>query len=278
MTLQYVKQLDLYLKRANQLRTNPTVDTVCNFDKELRAFCGDQYIPSGLLSCTQTRFYGNRRSLEDMQADVDTMIAALKSKLSEIPKCVEILRIISDVERIETKIPLGENDRFLCVSEIYHSYCSVINFDDGIKNASRYADGSGLSVGEYSKATPSMLKGLKSQLERYAEILCENKPNRESEVPLVQVTNNPIMTATATSNVNIDIEIENAIKQVEDACLPDAQEKEVLAKIQELKDIIESKEARGKRWAKIKEFFKWVAEQGIQVASVIVPLLANAVK
>ena len=52
---------------------------------------------------------------------------------------------------------------------------------------------------------------------------------------------------------------------------------EVLAKIQELKDIMESKESKGKRWAKIKDFFKWVAEQGIQVASIIVPLLANTV-
>ena len=55
-------------------------------------------------------------------------------------------------------------------------------------------------------------------------------------------------------------------------------QKEVLAKIQELKDIMESKESKGKRWAKIKDFFKWVAEQGIQVASIIVPLLATTIK
>ena len=92
--------------------------------------------------------------------------------------------------------------------------------------------------------------------------------------------NNPSISATASANATVDISIvfENAIKQVEDACLPDAQEKEVLAKIQELKDIMESKESKGKRWAKIKDFFRWVAEQGIQVASIIVPLLANTVK
>ena len=109
--------------------------------------------------------------------------------------------------------------------------------------------------------------------------MCENKPTTDSAVPLIQVTNSPSVAATATANVTVDIsvEIENAIKRVEDACLPDAQEKEVLAKIQELKDIMESKESKGKRWAKIKDFFKWVAEQGIQVASIIVPLLANTV-
>ena len=78
--------------------------------------------------------------------------------------------------------------------------------------------------------------------------------------------------------VNISVEIENAIKQVEDACLPSEQEKEVLAKIQELKEIVESKESRKSKWTKIGGFFKWVAEQGIQVASIIVPLLANTIK
>ena len=62
MTLQYIKQLDLYLKRATNLRVNPTVDTVCNLDKELRTFCGNEYIPFKL-SCTHARFYGNTRSL-----------------------------------------------------------------------------------------------------------------------------------------------------------------------------------------------------------------------
>lgn len=41
---------------------------------------------------------------------------------------------------------------------------------------------------------------------------------------------------------------------------------------------MESKESKGTRWAKIKDVFKWVAEQGIQVASIIVPLLANMIK
>ena len=34
MTLQYVKQLQLYLGKAKELRENPTVVTVCNLDKE----------------------------------------------------------------------------------------------------------------------------------------------------------------------------------------------------------------------------------------------------
>ncbi|MBR2869994.1 MAG: hypothetical protein IKB98_01235, partial [Clostridia bacterium] len=124
------------------------------------------------------------------------------------------------------------------------------------------------------------LNGLQMVLERYAETLCEGKTDTSTKTPLVQVTNSPIISASATSNVNIDIsiEIENAIRQVEDACLPSEQEKEVLAKIQELKEIVESKESRKSKWTKIKDFFKWIAEQGIQVASIIVPLLSSTIK
>ena len=104
--------------------------------------------------------------------------------------------------------------------------------------------------------------------------------NKKSTTPSVVINNNPSISATASANAAVDISIvfENAVRQVEDACLPDAQEKEVLAKIQELKDIMESKESKGKRWAKIRDVFKWVAEQGIQVASIIVPLLATTIK
>ena len=41
---------------------------------------------------------------------------------------------------------------------------------------------------------------------------------------------------------------------------------------------MESKESKGKRWAKIRDVFKWVAEQGIQVAGIIVPLLSSTIK
>lgn len=279
MTLQYIKQLNIYLKRAKSLKSNPNVESIYNFDREIQSFCGNKYIPIKL-SSVKSKEWGVSCSIVGMQTDLDSIIAALNSKISEIPKSIEILNILNDIDTIETIIPCDLDSRFKCVSKIYHAYCSVIGFDEGIKNAARYADGTYLMPAEYSEATPSMLNGLQMVLERYAETLCEEKTDASTQTPLFQVTNSPIISASATSNVNIDIsvEIENAIKQVEDACLPDEQEKEVLTKIQELKEIVESKESRKSKWTKIKDFFKWIAEQGIQVASIIVPLLSSTIK
>ena len=279
MTLQYIKHLNIYLKRAKSLKSNPNRASICSFDREVRAFCGRDYI-SVKLTSVFSKDWGVSCSITEMQTDLDSIIAALNSKISETPKSIEILNVLNDIEDIEAIIPTDLDNRFQFISKIYHSYCSVIEFDDGIKNATRYADGSGLSAGEYSEATPSMLKGLQLVLERYAETLCENKQSESPKTPFIQVTNSPTISATATNNINIDIavEIENAIKRVEDACLPDEQEKEVLDKIQELKGIVESKDSKKSKWAKLKDFFKWVAEQGIQVAGIIVPLIAATIK
>ena len=80
------------------------------------------------------------------------------------------------------------------------------------------------------------------KLERYAETLFEKKKDNSSASPLIQFTNNSVLTANATNNITIDIsvQIQNAISQVQDACLPDVQEKEVLEKIEELKEIVNS--------------------------------------
>lgn len=133
-------------------------------------------------------------------------------------------------------------------------------------------------------ADKTMLEGMLNQLENYAVDLCNGKGTKtqsaKAEKLVLNVNNSNTNTnnVSQTTEINIEVEFENAIKQVEDACLPDAQEKEVLAKIQELKEIIDSKASRRTRWEKVKGFFKWVAEQGIQVASIIVPLLTNTVK
>lgn len=276
MTLQYVKQLNVYLIKAKTIKDNPNINAICNLYKEIRAFLGGDYI-TFKLSCEYAKYNSHLCSGEEMQADLNSIVAALNGKISVIPKANEILNILSDIELIERAMTSDIDKRFQCVSQIYHSYYSVIKFDNGIINAARYADDSGVSEHEYSEATPSMLKGVQVMLERYAETLCEKNEDKLSASPLIQVTNNPTVTANATNNsiINISVGIQNAISQVHDACLPDAQEKEVLEKIQELKEIVDSKESKKNKWTKIKTFFKWVAEQGIQVASIIVPLLVN---
>ena len=111
MTIQYIKQLNTYLKKAKSLKNNPNRDSICYLDKEVRAFCGNDYIPFKL-SSTYAKFYGSSRSIAEMQADVDSIIAALSSKISEIPKSSEILNVLNDIDQIEVIIPSDLDSRF----------------------------------------------------------------------------------------------------------------------------------------------------------------------
>ena len=128
----------------------------------------------------------------------------------------------------------------------------------------------------------NLLESMLKTIENYANDLCNGKITKttptKSDKLEITVNNTNNNTLTQTTEINIEIEFENAVKQIEEACLPDVQEKEVLTKLQELKEILEAKTTRRAKWDKVKEFFKWVAEQGIQVASVVVPLLTNTIK
>ena len=48
---------------------------------------------------------------------------------------------------------------------------------------------------------------------------------------------------------------------------------EILAKINELEEIVNSKERKSKKWANAGEIIKWIAEKGIDVGLTLLPLL-----
>lgn len=52
----------------------------------------------------------------------------------------------------------------------------------------------------------------------------------------------------------------------------------MLEKLNELELIAKSNESKGKRWNKAKEILKWLIEQGIAAAGIIVPVLASSIK
>ena len=91
---------------------------------------------------------------------------------------------------------------------------------------------------------------------------------------------NPSITATASASATVDISaiFENARQRVEDEGLSDLQAKEILEKIAELEEIAKSKESKGKRWSKAKEIMKWLVEQGIAAAGILIPVLSESIK
>ena len=79
-------------------------------------------------------------------------------------------------------------------------------------------------------------------------------------------------------SVDISAIFENARQKVEDEGVSDVQAREVLEKLAELEEISKSKESKGKRWSRAKEIMKWLAEQGIAVAGIIIPVLSEVLK
>ena len=222
---------------------------------------------------------------EQMLADIDDIVSVLNGMLALDPKAAQIsdvLELIFEGEHIEHSYEAIQK----YISKVFYSYGDYIKLDKSIIAVATRAIKTDVDIEwgfkEENSIDYTVVEGILRKLRIYAQEVLEGKKEstKKASAPSVVINNNPSISATASANAAVDISIvfENAVRQVEDACLPDAQEKEVLAKIQELKDIMESKESKGKRWAKIRDVFKWVAEQGIQVASIIVPLLATTIK
>ena len=194
----------------------------------------------------------------------------------------DILDLIFEGEHIENSYEAIQK----YISKVFYYYGDNIKLDKSVIAVANKSIKTDVDIDwgfkEENTIDFTVVEGIVRKLRVYAQEVLDGRKssNKKSTTPSVVINNNPSISATASANAAVDISIvfENAVRQVEDACLPDAQEKEVLAKIQELKDIMESKESKGKRWAKIRDVFKWVAEQGIQVASIIVPLLATTIK
>ena len=210
--------------------------------------------------------------------DCNTMIVKLQGLLDMDKNYPIAQKVIKDIELYKkSKSTKAIKD---AIKKVFFTYSDRVKFNKIVEKAITEMN-EPLSLCDY--ADKVMLEGMIAQIENYAVDLCSGKklkplPTKTTEKLVLNLQNTNNNTLSQTVDIDVDVEIENAIKQVEDACLPDIQEKEVLAKIQELREIIESKETKGKRWAKTKDFFKWVAEQGIQVASIIVPLLSSTIK
>jgi len=83
-----------------------------------------------------------------------------------------------------------------------------------------------------------------------------------------------IINNSNTSNIDISISFENAKRQVEEmSALTDAEVEEVLKKIDELKEIVDSKDRKTKKWDNAKGIIKWIADKGVDVGLTLLPLL-----
>lgn len=284
MTLQQIEKIKATISELENLKTKPTPTDISRVDSSLENFFHELY-KSPYLNISNYFAYDMEITKEQMLADIDDIVSVLNGMLALDPKAAQIsdvLELIFEGEHIEHSFEAIQK----YISKVFYSYGDYIKLDKSIIAVATRAIKTDVDIEwgfkEENSIDYTVVEGILRKLRIYAQEVLEGKKEstKKASAPSVVINNNPSISATASANAAVDISIvfENAVRQVEDACLPDAQEKEVLAKIQELKDIMESKESKGKRWAKIRDVFKWVAEQGIQVASIIVPLLATTIK
>lgn len=284
MTLQQIEKIKATISKLENLKTKPTPTDISRVDSSLENFFHELY-KSPYLNISNYFAYDMEITKEQMLADIDDIVSVLNGMLALDPKAAQIsdvLELIFEGEHIEHSYEAIQK----YISKVFYSYGDYIKLDKSIIAVATRAIKTDVDIEwgfkEENSIDYTVVEGILRKLRIYAQEVLEGKKEstKKASAPSVVINNNPSISATASANAAVDISIvfENAVRQVEDACLPDAQEKEVLAKIQELKDIMESKESKSKRWAKIRDVFKWVAEQGIQVASIIVPLLTTTIK
>lgn len=84
----------------------------------------------------------------------------------------------------------------------------------------------------------------------------------------------PDVNVTVNNNVTVNISFEQVREQIKDMdSLTDAQTKEALEKVSEIKKVIESAESKKTKWEKIKPVLIWLAEKSYDLGKTILPLL-----
>lgn len=284
MTLKQVEKLRNSIQELNSLRDNPTPKAISKVDSSLENFFHEMY-KSPYLNISNHYMYGTSIDKEQMLSDIDDIISVLNGMIASNSKTAQIydvLELICEGENIDDSY----ESRQKFISKVFYSYGDDIKFDKSIISVANRSIKTDVNLDwgftEENSIDDTVIEGIVRKLRVYAQEVLEGKKNSNSKTksPAVVINNNPTMTANATANASVDIStvFENARQKIEDEGLSDVQTKELLDKLSELEEITKSKESKGKRWTKAKEIMKWLVEQGIAAAGILIPVLSEVIK
>lgn len=220
---------------------------------------------------------GTNLHQDDYREDCNKMIFTIQGELDKDPNKNLAISLSKDISAYKNTYKQKNFEKG--VKELYYKYNKLVDFGKIIEKAIIESNSDTLNL--FNHFDRYMLQGMVAQLEQYINDLCsgkikpkQTKPNNSTKINIIN-NNKATASSDQSTSINIKNEINNAIEQTKELCLPDLQEKEVLEKLEELNNIVSTKGTSAKKWLKLKGLFKWVAEQGIQVASIIVPLIAK---
>lgn len=214
---------------------------------------------------------------------LDIMLVTLQAILNSLPCYDEICDLRKDISYGENISKNKKLKRNFIVEKI-EKYSHSIKFDQSVIIA---RDGilSGSELRE--EQLDSTFRIVLSNMENYMRSLFANKRDSiEMETSraqnIINVTANggnamSYSIAEATAKVDMSINIEQTIEQVKDACLNPEEEAAILAKLEEIKKIAQERNKKT-RWEKVKGVFKWLAEQSLQAAAWIIPLVFQLIQ
>lgn len=264
MTFQQIKKTRDLLKRIDEVSSFQDMEV---FLSEIRGFFGIIFSLNLEIKVKNTE--GSYTDLY-LERDKAQIRAFLESQLANDNKASSILDILDLIEEGENttigRVPIKDY-----VSKVYHMYYGKIVFDKATEKVATSPQLHGLGQLPLDK---SLLLGTVTKLKDYALELCSPRQESNHSVPVFSISNYTSANATASANVDVVVAIQQAKQKTEDAGLSDDQYKDVMSKLSEIEEIAKSNESKGKRWQKAKEILKWIAEQGITVAGIVLPLLA----
>lgn len=170
-----------------------------------------------------------------------------------------------DIKDIEELIDNKKytNEYYKEIVSRYHSY--IDKFGEGLYS---YFHESGFYDdvnGESLKHNLIVIKNKLIAFRAYGYSNNEQKP--DAKITLSNSNSN-------ITQINININFEDARKKIENmTSLSQLEIEEILEKINNIEDIIKSKDRKTKKWENCKSIIKWVADKGVDVGTTLLPLL-----
>lgn len=272
MTLKQIEKCKLILSKIDSTNGLREMQELAS---EAKAFFGDLFNVHLKVTTWNTP---DTYSSEYEKNDKISIRNFLESLLAQDENASTMLDLLSLIEEGEqSKKDSDTMEKY--ISKVFYAYSGKITFDkmtEAIATAPQEI--LGLNMLQVSK---EMVDGVITKLKTYAAELSRPKPSNKSSIQNKQEINfqpQIHVESKVETKINIEVVFKAARQKVADEGLSDAQTKEILDKINELEVLSKSSESKGSKWTKIKEIMKWLVEQGIAVAGILMPVITEVLK
>ena len=174
--------------------------------------------------------------------------------------------ITVDISKIEAVLQSSKKEELIAVHrEIDGKYQSCIkNWHQGILGV---ISGFGVSYEDLNEADlRENLQSMKPKLEAFK--------NGWNVMPVTEASHSSDVSVTVNNQVQLNITFEQVRSQIEDmTSLTDKETTEIMEKIAELEEIINSKDKKKNKWEKAKSVLVWLADKSFDVGMAMLPLL-----